>query len=409
MVKFLFNLDVEVGDVESLTAEYLSMRVNSIETSPIRKLIDMVDRIPNVIGLHAGEPDFDTPAHIKEAAKKALDEGHTHYTHTAGLPELREAIAEKLMKENNIKADPETEITVTVGGFAAIFSTIQAVINPGDEVIIPEPAWPSSRGFVKLAGGTPVPLQLKPPKYSLNIDLLKEKITENTKMVIINNPNNPTGAVYGLQELEALASLAKKYDFLVLADEVYEKIVFDDVHHFSIASLAGMRERTITVNSFSKTYAMTGWRVGCVVANEQITAGLRRIHSYAVSCVSPTFQKAAFAALTAPQDCVQQMVEEYKERRDIAVEALNNISGFQCARPEGTFYLFPDIQGLGLSSAELAELMLRKARVATIPGSAFGRSGEGHLRMSIAVSRNNLLEAIKRIEDFVKSCSSLNR
>lgn len=388
-----------------MTAERLSTRVNSIKTSPIRKLIDMVDEIPGVIGLHAGEPDFDTPAHIREAAKKALDEGYTHYTYTAGLPELRAAIAEKLMKENNIKADPETEITVTVGGFAAIFATLQAVINPGDEVIIPEPVWPSYEGFVKLAGGKPVLFQLKSPNYSMNTDLLKENITEHTKMVIINTPNNPTGETYKRKELSALASIAKKHDFLVIADEVYEKIIFDDARHFSIASFAGMKERTVTVNSFSKTYAMTGWRIGYVVANKQITVGLRRIHSYTVSCVSPVLQKAAFTALTDSQDCVKQMVKEYKERRDIAVEALNNIWGFQCAKPKGTFYLFPDIQGVRLPSVKLAELMLREARVAAIPGSAFGRSGEGHLRMSIAVSRNDLLEAIKRIENFTKSFS----
>lgn len=391
-----------------MTAESLSMRVNSIETSPIRKLIDMVDKIPNVIGLHAGEPDFDTPAHINEAAKKALDEGYIHYTHTAGLPELREAIAEKLRKENNIKADPETEITVTVGGFAAIFSTLQAVISPGDEVIIPEPVWPSYEGFVKLAGGKPVLFQLKAPNYSLNTDLLKEKISKHTKMVIINTPNNPTGAVYEPKELMALASLAKKHDFLVLADEVYEKIVFDGSNHLSIAGLAGMKERTITVNSFSKTYAMTGWRVGYVIANEQITAGLRRIHSYAVSCVSPVFQRAAFTALIASQDCVQQMVKEYKERRDIVVEALNDITGLNCIKPKGTFYIFPDIQGLGLPSAKFAERMLKEAKVATIPGSAFGKSGENHLRMSISVSRNDLFEAVKRIENFAKSLMSRN-
>lgn len=381
------------------------MRVSSIETSPIRKLIDLLDKTPNVIRLHAGEPDFDTPAHIKDAAKKALDEGYTHYTHTAGLPELREAIAEKLRKENNVKVDPETEITVTVGGFAAIYSTLQAVTNSGDEVMIPEPVWPSYEGLVRLAGGKPVLFKLEAPKYSLKADLLKEKITKRTKMVIINTPNNPTGAVYTPQELTALASIAKKQDLLVLADEAYEKIIFDDAHHFSIASLSGMKERTITVNSFSKTYAMTGWRVGYVVANEQITAGLRHIHSYAVSCVSPILQKAAFTALTASQDCVQQMVKEYKQRRDIAVEALNNIAGFRCAKPKGAFYLFPDIQGVGLPSAKLAERVLKEARVATIPGSAFGKSGEGHLRMSIAVSKSNLLEATKRIDDFINSFS----
>jgi aspartate/methionine/tyrosine aminotransferase len=388
-----------------LTLKELSARVNSLQTSPIRKLIDLVERTPNVIGLHCGEPDFDTPIHIREAAKKALDEGYTRYTPTAGLMELREAIAEKLRKENNVKADPETEITVTVGGFAAIFSTLQAVINPGDEVIIPEPVWPSYGGLVKLAGGNPVLFQLRAPDYALNTALLEEKLTERTRMVIINTPNNPTGAVYKPEELEALASLAMKHDFLVLADEVYEKIVFDDAKHFSIASLAGMRERTVTVNSFSKTYAMTGWRVGYVVANEKITAGLRRVHSYAVSCVSPISQRAALAALTAPQDRVGRMVKEYKERRDIFVEALNNLSGFNCVKPKGTFYVFPDIHGAGLPSVDFAERMLKEAGVAAIPGSAFGRSGEGHLRMSVAVSRDSLFEAMKRIKRFVASLS----
>lgn len=386
-----------------MAAELLSKRVNSIETSPIRRLIDLVGQTPDVIGLHAGEPDFDTPLHVKEAAKKALDEGHTHYTYTAGLPELREAIAEKLWKENHVKADPETEITVTVGGFAAIYSTLQAVINPGDEVIIPEPVWPSYSGLVRLAGGNPILFRLKPPSYSLDSELLKEKITEHTRMVIINTPNNPTGAVYERRELEALASLVKENDFLVLADEVYEKIIFDNARHVSIARLAGMKKRTITVNSFSKTYAMTGWRVGYVVANEKVTVGLRRIHSYAVSCVSPVLQRAALAALTASQDCVQQMVREYKERRDVFVEALNNIAGFDCIKPKGTFYVFPDIQGVGLPSATLAERMLREAKVAAIPGSAFGQSGEGHLRMSVAVSKERLLEAVKRIRKFVAS------
>lgn len=366
----------------------------------------MVDRTPNVIGLHAGEPDFDTPIHIREAAKKALDEGYTHYAHTAGLPELREAIAEKLLKENNIKADSETEITVTVGGFAALFSAFQTVINPGDEVIVAEPSWPSYKGFTKLSGGIPVPLQLKAPDYPLDVNSLTEKITEHTKMVVINNPNNPTGAVYSLKQLRDLASLAKKHGFLVLADEVYEKIVFDNTTHYSIAGLAAMREKTITVNSFSKTYAMTGWRVGYVVANEQITSGIRRIHSYIASCVSPAFQKAALTAITAPDDCVQKMVREYNERRDLTAEALSNMPLLQCIKPKGTFYLFPDVQGLGLSSANLAEQILKKAKVATIPGSAFGSSGEGHLRMAIAVSKKDLLEAVKRIASFVEALPS---
>jgi aminotransferase len=389
--------------VNALTAEHLSARVKALETSPIRRLIDFVGEIPGVIGLHAGEPDFDTPSHIKEAAKQALEEGYTHYTHTAGLPELREAIAERLSRENGVKADPASEITVTVGGFAALFATMQAVIGPGDEVIITEPSWPSHKGFIELAGGAPISLPLKSPDYSLAANLLKERITERTKMVVISNPNNPTGAVYGLQELEALAALAKKHDFLVVADEVYEKIVFDDARHYSVARLPGMQDRTITINSFSKTYAMTGWRVGYVVANEVISAGIRRIHSYAVSCVSPAFQKAALTALTGPQDCVTQMVRAYQERRDLTVDRISTMHPLACVKPKGTFYLFPDVSGLGLPSTDLAEQLLRTAKVATIPGRAFGPSGEGHLRVSVAVSKTELAEAMQRLDRFVKT------
>ncbi len=386
-----------------MTDDQLSARVDAIKTSPIRKLIDMVDKIPDVIGLHAGEPDFDTPEHITRAAKQALDNGYTHYAHTAGLPELRAAIAEKLLKKNKIKADPEAEITVTVGGFAALFSTLQTLINLGDEVVITEPSWPSYTGLIRLAGGVPIPLRLEAPYYRLDVNLLREKVTERTKMVIINNPNNPTGAVYGSEDLKDLASLAKRLNFLVLADEVYEQIVFDNARHFSIASFSDMNERTITINSFSKTYAMTGWRVGYVVANEQITAGIRRIHSHAVSCVSPAFQKAAMTALTSPQNCVKHMVREYKERRDMTVEELNDIPCLKCVKPKGTFYLFPDIQGLGLPSTDLAEKMLKKAKVATIPGTAFGPSGEGHLRLSVAVSKKDLLRATQKIREFVNT------
>ena len=377
--------------------------MKTLETSPIRRLIDLVGAIPDVIGLHAGEPDFDTPQHVKEAAKQALEEGYTHYTHTAGLPELREAIAEKLSRDNNLKADPASEITVTVGGFAALFATTQTVVSPGDEVIITEPSWPSYKGFIRLAGGVPVSLPLESPDYSLTANLLKDRITERTKMVVVSNPNNPTGAVYELQELEALATLAKKHDLLVLADEVYEKIVFDDARHCSIARLPGMQDRTITVNSFSKTYAMTGWRVGYVVANDVISAGIRRIHSYAVSRVSPALQKAALTALTGPQDCVTQMVRAYQERRGLTVERINAIHPLACVKPKGTFYLFPDASELGLPSTDLAEQLLRRVKVATIPGSAFGPSGEGHLRMSVAVSKTALAEAMQRLERFVKT------
>jgi len=378
--------------------ESLSQRVSAVETSPIRKLMDHIDSMSGVIKLHVGEPDFDTPIHIKTAAKQALDEGYTHYSHTAGLPELRHAIAEKLLRESRIKVDPETEITVTVGGYAALFSALQTVLDPQDEAIIIEPSWPSYKGLVRLAGGKPVPLCLDGPSYNLDISRLKDIITEKTKIVILNNPNNPTGAVYTSSQLKALASLARKYDLCVLADEVYEKIIFDKAIHMSIGSFPEMKERTILINSFSKTYAMTGWRVGYVIANPRITSGIRRIHSFSVSCVSPILQKGALAALKGPQDCVKNMVEGYKERRNITVEALNSIPGINCLKPKGTFYIFPNIQGTGLQSTAFAERLLRKGKVATIPGSAFGSSGEGHVRMSIAMSSETLLEAAQRIK-----------
>ncbi len=393
-------------DVFGLSVAYLSARIASLETSPIRKLIDLVGRMPDVLRLHAGEPDFDTPLCIREAAKDALDDGFTHYAHTAGLRELREAIAEKAWKDSHVQADPETEITVTCGGFGALFATFLSVINPGDEVLVAEPCWPSYRGFIRLAGGIPVFVELAPPDFGLDAASVQGKISNRTRMVVLNNPNNPTGAVYDLPKLQAVASLARKHGLLVLADEVYEKIVYDDACHHSFASIPGMHDRTITINSFSKTYAMTGWRVGYAIANPQITAGIRRVHSYAMSCVSPAYQRAAVTALTRAQDSVQQMVNEYKERRDIAVEALNRVPGLRCVKPKGTFYLFPDIHDIGLPSVAFAEKLLTQLKVATIPGSAFGPRGEGHLRISIAASRDDLEEAVKRIDRFVRRLPS---
>jgi aspartate/methionine/tyrosine aminotransferase len=384
----------------------LSRRALTIKPSPIRKLIDTVESLENVLKLHVGEPDFDTPRSIKEAAKKAFDEGYTHYTFTAGIPKLREAIAEKLKQDNRIDADPENEITVTAGGYGALFSAIHAVIDEGDEVLIPEPAWPAYKGFVKLAGGNPIPLPLSPPEYRLNIKLVEERIGERTKMIIINTPNNPTGTVYGEEELRKLAYLALKKGIYILSDEVYEKIIFDDAKHFSIASIPEARNNTISVYSFSKTYAMTGWRIGYVVAPEEVTSAIRTIHSYMISCVSPAIQLAALKALTEPQDYVDYMVNEYRERRDIAFNLLNEIPDVECVKPKGTFYLFPDFSRIERNSLSLAEKLLNEVKVSTIPGAAFGEAGEGHLRISIAASRETIMEAINRIKKFISNSSS---
>lgn len=375
-----------------------SRRVNLIEPSPIRKIIDLFESRPEIIGLHAGEPDFATPKHIIKAGDRALQEGYTHYTHGAGLLQLREAISQKLRKDNGIEADPKTEITVTAGGFAAIFAAFQATINPEDEVLILQPSWPSYSGFVRLAGGVPVHVSLHGPDFEPTRANIERHITERTRMIVLNSPNNPTGSVYSRSCLIDIASLAKECDLIILADEVYEKLVFEGKQHFSVASRSEFRDSTITVNSFSKTYAMTGWRIGYVVANHTITTGIRKIHGYMVSCAPASAQKAALEALTGPQDCVREMAEEYKRRRDTVVKGLNEIDGFHCAPSKGTFYAFPEVSKLRIPSAKIAEELLDQAKVATIPGSAFGESGEGYLRLSFAASQPSIQEALRRIK-----------
>jgi len=375
----------------------VSKRVQSIEPSPIRKIIDLAETMPGIIGLHAGEPDFPTPKHIVEAGSRALHDGYTHYTHGAGLLQLREAISRKLLEENGIEANPKTEITATAGGFAAIFAAIQATINPGDEVIVLQPSWPSYAGFVKLADGVPVFVPLHGPDFEPSTANVKERISDRTRMILVNSPNNPTGAVYSQSCLLELTKLAKEHGLLILTDEVYEKIVFDGNKHFSIASRSEFRDFTITVNSFSKTYAMTGWRIGYVVANDIITNGIRKMHGYMASCAPASAQKAALEALSGPQDCIDEMNDEYQRRRDLIVSGLNDIDGFQCTPPKGTFYAFPSVSKLGLASARIAEELLEQAKLACIPGSAFGEAGEGYLRLSFATSQRNIQEALARI------------
>ncbi len=378
----------------------VSKRVQSIEPSPIRKIIDLAETRPDIIGLHAGEPDFPTPKHIVEAGNRALDDGFTHYTHGAGLLQLREEISRKLLEENGIESNPKTEITVTTGGYAAIFATIQATINPGDEVIVLQPSWPSYAGFVLLADGLPVPVPLRGPGFEPSREDVNQRITERTKMILVNSPNNPTGAVYSQSCLLELAKLAEEHGLLILTDEVYERIIFDGNKHFSIASRPEFKNSTITVNSFSKTYAMTGWRVGYVVANEAITNGIRKTHGYMASCAAASAQKAALEALSGPQDCIIEMVEEYHRRRDLIVRGVNEIDGFECKPPKGTFYAFPSVSKLELPSARITEGLLEQAKLAAIPGSAFGEAGEGYLRLSFATSQRNILEALARIKNW---------
>ena len=383
---------------------HTSKRVQSIEPSPIRKIIDLSESRPDIIGLHAGEPDFTTPSHIVEAGVRSLRDGYTHYTHGAGILQLREAIARKLLEENGIEANPKTEITVTAGGFAAIFAITQATLDPVDEVLILQPSWPSYSGFVRLAGGVPVPVSLQGPDFEPSRKMLEHHTTEKTRMIVINSPNNPTGSVYSRDCLSSLAEFAQDHDMLVVSDEVYEKIVFDGNEHFSLASRPEFRDSVVTVNSFSKTYAMTGWRVGYVIANESITTSIRKIHGYMVSCAPSDAQRAALGALLGPQDCVNEMVGEYAARRDRIVKGLDEVEGFRCVAPKGTFYAFPDVSRLDIPSAEIANKLLEEAKVASIPGSAFGAAGEGYLRFSFATSQQNIEEGISRIKAWRSKC-----
>jgi len=377
-----------------------SARTLAVEPSPIRKLVDAISATPGVVGLHVGEPDFDTPVHIKQAAIRALNAGYTHYTNTAGIPELREAIARKLRRENGVDVDPENEVLVTHGGYAAIYASLQALIDPGDEVLLIEPAW-TYDGFIALAGGIKVPCALHGPSFELTREALESKASDRTKIILVSSPNNPTGDMLSREESEIVAEVAERRNLLVLSDEVYEKLVYDNLRHYSIASFPGMSDRTITVNSFSKTYAMTGWRIGYIAASKEVVTAVKKVVAYGYGCINAAVQKAAVEALTGSQDCVKEMLNEYDRRRHLIVKGLNEISGIECNKPKGAFYAFANVSSFKLSSQEFATMLLQKAKVATIPGSAFGSSGEGYLRISFATSQGSIVEGLDRIRKFV--------
>ncbi|MEM4164817.1 MAG: pyridoxal phosphate-dependent aminotransferase [Nitrososphaerales archaeon] len=386
--------------METLDGDRVAARVRGVELSGIRVIFDMAAKMPDVIRLEAGEPDFKTPQHICEAAQKAMKEGRTRYTTSRGIPELRAAIASKAKKENNIDADPDEEIVVTAGGSCAVYLAINTVVEEGDEVLIPDPTWPHYEACVKLAGGRPLTYPLKEELgFSFDIDEIKKMITDRTKMIVVATPSNPTGGVIPLKDLKALADVAINHNILILSDEVYEKIVYDGEKHYSIASLSGMKDRCITVNSFSKTYAMTGWRLGYAIAPKDIATNMAKLNLFVNSCPSSVSQEAGLAALTGPQDDVVMMLNEYSKRRRVIVDGLSRIEGFTINPPKGAFYAFPKISKLNYSSWDLCMLLLKEGRVATVPGSAFGACGEGYIRISYANSVEKIKEAISRIEE----------
>lgn len=383
-------------------------RMQRIPFSGIRKVFEEVSRLEKqgkkVINLCIGRPDFDTPEHIKAAAKKALDDGLVHYTSNYGLDALREAIAEKLERENGVRGVGPSNVIVTAGANDAVFIAMMAFLDPGDEVIIPNPAWLHYYYCAELAGARPVSVPLRPENgYVVDPDEVERLVTPRTKMLVVNTPQNPTGAVFGAEVLERLAEIARKHDLLVLSDEIYEKLIYDGLQHVSMASLPGMWERTITVNGFSKAYSMTGWRLGYVVGPEQFVSAMIRVHQYTVTCATSFAQQGGVAALRGSQECVERMRQEFDRRRQVLIEAFcDGGQGLSMVRPRGAFYGMLDIRRTGMSSEEAARFFLREAGVAMVPGSAFGEYGEGYLRVAYSNSYENVLQATRLIKHAVR-------
>jgi len=354
----------------------------------------------SVIHLEIGEPDFDTPKHVIEAAKQALDDGWTHYGPTQGQPELREAVAAHVSQTRQIRVGPE-RVCVVPGGKPIIFFPMLALLERGDEVIYPNPGFPIYESMIRFMGATPVPMPLVEERgFSFDLDLLRDKLNDRTKMLILNSPQNPTGGVIPAEDIEAIAEMARERDLMVLSDEIYSRIHYGE-KPVSIAGFPGMLEKTIILDGFSKIYAMTGWRIGYGVMPEWLVDAVNKLMVNSNSCTASFTQRAAIAALTGPQDAPEKMVKELHRRRDAFCEGLNGLPGMRCAQPQGAFYAFPNIKGTGMRSKELADALLEEAGVACLSGTAFGEYGEGYLRLSYANSYESLMEAVERMWRFL--------
>lgn len=379
----------------------ISSTASAIPPSGIRKFFDLAGTMKDVISLGVGEPDFVTPWAIREAGIYALEKGRTHYTANAGLSELRKEISRYLKRKYNLEYDPDGEINVTIGGSEAIDITLRAVIEPGDEVLIPEPSFVCYKPCTALAGGIPVPIITEEKdNFKLTPEKLREKITERTKVLVLPYPNNPTGAIMEREDLEKIADVLRDTNILVLSDEIYSELTYGK-HHVSFASVDGMRERTVTVNGFSKAFAMTGWRLGYAAAPKPLASIMKKIHQYAIMCAPTTSQYAAVEALKSCDEDVEMMCREYNYRRRVMVEGFRSM-GLSCFEPEGAFYVFPNISSTGFSSEEFAQRLLSEEKVAVVPGNAFGECGNGFVRCSYAYSIKNIEEALRRIGNFVK-------
>ena len=383
--------------------KYLSPVANGLKPSGIRRFFDIAAEMDHVISLGVGEPDFKTPWAIRQEAIRTLEKGQTWYTANAGLLPLRQEIARYLKNAVGVEYHPKDEILVSVGGSEAIDLCVRALVQPGDQVLIPQPSFVCYDPIVQLAGGTPVIIQTKAEnQFRLTPQELEEKITPSTKLLVLPYPNNPTGAVMKREHLEAIAPVIQKHDLLVLSDEIYSELTYSG-KHVSIASLPGMAQRTVVINGFSKSFAMTGWRLGYAAGPAPIIGLMVKIHQYAIMSAPTMSQYAAVEALKSCMSSVEEMRQEYNLRRRYLVDALNKM-GLSCFEPEGAFYVFPSIQSTGLTSEEFCEKLLQKERVAVVPGNAFGECGEGHVRISYSYSINHLKEALKRIQRFVRQC-----
>jgi len=378
-------------------------RMNEIPPSSTFKVLALAKELErqgkDIIHMEVGEPDFDTPDHIKRAAEKALAHGMTKYTPSAGLPELREAIAEHLATKGITTTSGN--VIVTPGVKHAIFCAMAAALDPGDEVIIPSPCW-TYEPIVRVVGAKPVFVEAsRADEFKVRVEKVQDALTKKTKMIMMNYPNNPTGAVMQQGDLRPIVDLAIDHDLWVLSDEIYDCLVYEG-KHVSVLSLPKTTERTIYVNGFSKAYAMTGWRLGYAVAPVELIAEIDKVQQASTSCVAGFVQAAGIAALRGPQDFVRKMRDEYRKRREVIVKGLNSIEGFECTKPAGAFYAFPSIKKLGVSSLNLCEFLLREAGVAAVQGSGFGPHGEGHVRFSYATSLDNIKKAIDRTKEAVK-------
>lgn len=385
----------------------LSKKVVEIKPSGIRKFFDIAAEMEDVVSLGVGEPDFDTPWHVRDEGIYALEKGRTFYTSNAGLKELRIEISRYLRRRCNLTYDPLKEILVTVGGSEGIDLALRAMIDPGDEVLIPEPCYVSYLPCVQLVGGVPVTIELKAEnEFRLTKEDLLAHITDKTKMLVLPFPNNPTGAIMTREDLEAIAEVIIEKDIFVLSDEIYSELTYQG-DHVSIASIPGMWERTLTINGFSKAYAMTGWRLGYICGPREIVAQMTKIHQFAIMCAPTTSQYAAVEAMKNGDNDVKQMREAYNQRRRYLMHAFKEMN-LPCFEPFGAFYVFPCIKEFGLTSEEFAMRLLEEEHVAVVPGTAFGNSGEGFLRISYAYSVDALKVAMERIARFIERLRTQN-